>query len=613
MGRAVILTHQIPPLTIAVPLLVAAFLAAGRDFWPRRLTEILALGTSILDVILTGRLLQLSLAQPIVYWMGGWRPRGGVAIGISLVIDPMGAGAALLASLLVAAACVYSLKYFESVGTLFHVLILVFLAGMCGFSLSGDVFNLFVWFELMGAAAYALCGYKTEDPKPLQGALNFAVTNTVGAFLALTGVALLYGRTGALNMAQIGRAMSSPGHSSPDALALAAFAFITCGFFVKAAAVPFHFWLDDAHAVAPTPVCLLFSGVMVELGLYGALRVYWTVFAGPLGPHQPQLRGILMGFAVLTAVVGGVMCFAQRNLKRLLAFSTVSHVGIMMMGVALLKASALGAVAIYVLAHGAVKAALFCYGGILLHRFSSVDEMELHGQGRTMPVTGGLFALSALLLASLPPFGLFKGEALLSETAKPSGYGWITLVASLAAALTGGAVLRVAARVFLGWGEKRDTEGKKIKEKRETSGGRTRTPAVMSGTAAVLVFAAVAIGLVPQLKSGARKAAIDMADTAGYQSRVLDGTPLPASAPGRPPVETVEFVRGLATALAAVILAAAALFQRRLPRAASAASRYFSAAIDPLRKLHSGHIGDYIAWLTVGVAALGGLLTLAFR
>jgi len=612
MGRAVTLTHQIPPLPIAFPLLVAAFLAAGRDFWPRRLTESLALGTSILNVILTARLLELSFAQPIVYWMGGWRPRGGVALGISLTIDPVGAGAALLASLLVVAAFVFSFKYFESVGTLFHVLMLVFLAGMCGFSLSGDMFNLFVWFELMGAAAYALCGYKTEDPKPLQGALNFAVTNTVGAFLALTGVALLYGRTGALNMAQIGRAMSSAGHS-PDALALTAFAFITCGFLVKAAVAPFHFWLDDAHAVAPTPVCMLFSGVMVELGLYGALRVYWTVFAGLLGSHQAPLRGILMGFALLTAIVGGVMCFAQRNLKRLLAFSTVSHVGIMMMGVALLKASALGAIAIYVLAHGAVKAALFCYSGILLHRFSAVDEMELHGHGRAMPATGALFGFSALLLASLPPFGLFTGEALLGETAKRSGYGWIALVASLAAALTGGAVLRVGARVFLGWGDKRKVEGKKIKEERETSGGQTRTPAVMSGTAAVLVFAALAIGFVPQLKVGARKAAVDMTDTAGYQSRVLDRTPLPPPAPVRTPVEAGEFARGLATVLAAVALAAAALFQRRLPRAARAASRSLSAGIEPLRKLHSGHIGDYIAWLTVGVAAMGGLLTLAFR
>lgn len=338
------------PLPVAVPLVVAALLAAGRDRWPRWFADAVSLGTAIFNIGVTARLLELSLAQPIVYWMGGWRPRAGVAIGISFSIDPIGAGAALLASVLVAAAFVFSLKYFESIGTLFHVLMLVFLAGMCGFALTGDLFNLFVWFELMGAAAYALCGYKTEDPKTLQGALNFSVTNTVGAFLALTGVALLYGRTGALNMAQIGRALASGPRSSPDALTLAAFAFITCGFLVKAAAVPFHFWLDGAHAVAPTPVCMLFSGIMVELGLYGAIRVYWAVFAGALGTHEAQLRGVLTGFALLTALVGGVMCFAQTHLKRLLAFSTVSHMGIMMMGVSMLNPSGLAAIAVYVLA-----------------------------------------------------------------------------------------------------------------------------------------------------------------------------------------------------------------------------------------------------------------------
>src|SRR6185369_8985389 len=99
--------------------------------------------------------------------------------------------------------------------------------------------------------------YKSEQPGPLQGALNFAVTNTIGAFLVLTGIALLYGRTGALNMAQIGRTLGS----QADPLVLAAFTFLTCGFFVKAAVLPFHFWLADAHAVAPAPVCVLFSGI----------------------------------------------------------------------------------------------------------------------------------------------------------------------------------------------------------------------------------------------------------------------------------------------------------------------------------------------------------------
>src|SRR6185312_6607973 len=179
-------------------------------------------------------------------------------------------------------AFVFSWYYFESIKSLYHALMLVFLAGMCGLALTGDLFNLFVWFELMSAAGVALCGYKSEESGPLQGAINFAVSNTLGAYLSLTGIAILYAQTGALNMAQVGAALAAgnPG----NVYVIVAFVFFASGFLVKAAAFPFHFWLADAHAVAPTPVCVLFSGVMVELGLYAVARVYWTVFSAPLHP-----------------------------------------------------------------------------------------------------------------------------------------------------------------------------------------------------------------------------------------------------------------------------------------------------------------------------------------
>src|SRR5487761_906202 len=125
---------------------------------------------------------------------------------------------------------------------------LTFLAGIVG---------LFVWFELMGVSAYALTAYRPEERGPIQGALIFAITNSVGSYLSLTGIALIYGRTGALNMAQISRYVSS---HPPDGLVTIAFLLIITGLLVKAAIVPFHFWLADAHAVAPTPVCVMFSG-----------------------------------------------------------------------------------------------------------------------------------------------------------------------------------------------------------------------------------------------------------------------------------------------------------------------------------------------------------------
>ena len=129
---------------------------------------------------------------------------------------------------------------------------------MAGFCLTGDIFDLFVWFELMGVSAYALTAYRPEERGPVQGALNFAITNSIGAYLSLSGIGLIYGRTGALNMAQIGRDIT---RHRPDGLVVVAFVLILMGLLIKSAIVPFRFWLADAHAVAPTPVCVLFSGV----------------------------------------------------------------------------------------------------------------------------------------------------------------------------------------------------------------------------------------------------------------------------------------------------------------------------------------------------------------
>src|SRR5205823_11092377 len=123
-----------------------------------------------------------SANHDLVYWFGGWRPRHGIAVGITFAVDPFGAGLAALAGTLMTAALVFSYRYFEEVGYLYYTLMLVFLGGLCGFALTGDLFNLFVFFELMGVAAYALTGYKVEQPGVLQGALNFAITNTIGAF-----------------------------------------------------------------------------------------------------------------------------------------------------------------------------------------------------------------------------------------------------------------------------------------------------------------------------------------------------------------------------------------------------------------------------------------------
>ncbi len=180
--------------------------------------------------------------------------------------------------MLVVAALVYSWRYFKDAEAHFHALVLLFLAGMTGFALSGDLFDMFVYFELMGAVAYALTGFRIEEPQAVQGALAFGVINSLGAYITLFGIGLLYARTGALGLAPLAVALAA---HPQDALVGVAAALVTTGFLVKGALAPFHFWLDDAHAVAPTPICVLFSGIMVEFGLYATGRVGAVVF-GPL-------------------------------------------------------------------------------------------------------------------------------------------------------------------------------------------------------------------------------------------------------------------------------------------------------------------------------------------
>ena len=220
---------HITALAIVVPMITAACLVAVRHWAPRLLNDLAAAVTGIAVVTICAILLVRAVHHPFAYWMGGWRPSHLVAIGISLSIDPLGAGIATFAAVVVTAALIYSWRYFDGADGLFHALMLVFLAAMVGFCLTGDLFNLIVFFELMGAVAYALAA-ETEERGPIQGAINFAITNSVGAYAVFIGAGLLYAQTGALNLAQIGAALD--GHR-PDALVVVALALLFVGFLTE--------------------------------------------------------------------------------------------------------------------------------------------------------------------------------------------------------------------------------------------------------------------------------------------------------------------------------------------------------------------------------------------
>src|SRR5215208_2223560 len=374
-------------LAVVIPLLTAAVLVGAAVLLPRPVVDVASVTAALAVAVLCALVLSDVGGDNIVYWFGGWTPRHGTAIGVSFAIDPIGAGLALFVAVTFVAAFAFSWRYFVVVGPFFHSLMLVFLAGVVGFSYTGDLFNLFVFFELLSVAAYALVAYDIEEEGPIHGALNFAVTNSVGAFFILSGIALLYGRTGALNMAEIGRTLAG---GEVDGLVVVSFTLITVGFLTKAAVVPFHLWLADAYSVAPTPVCMLLSAAMSELGLYALARVYWTVFSGALGGHEQALQIVLICAGVLTALLGAILCFGSRHLKRMLAYATIAHVGLFLIGFGLLDSGALAGVALFVVADGFLKAALFVCVGSFQHLFHTVDELRLRGRARRLRITGPL-------------------------------------------------------------------------------------------------------------------------------------------------------------------------------------------------------------------------------
>ncbi|MFJ5531973.1 complex I subunit 5 family protein [Streptomyces sp. NPDC093261] len=577
--------NHLLPLLVAVPLLAAGLLIACGRRLPRIAAEsfgcAVAAGTAALAIGLC-----LDSSPPLTEWVGAWTPHNGVSVGIVLVGNGPGLGLAALASLLVLAALAYSWRYFEEpppghAGS-YPALILLFQGGMCGFVIAGDLFNAFVFFELMGAAAYALTGYRVEEAKAVQGALTFGVINSLGAYAMLMGIGLLYARTGELSLTHMGRGLDA--HGGPDALTLAAFVLVLTGLLVKAAAVPFHFWLPDAHAVAPTPVCMLLSGVMVELGAYGVWRVYGTVFSGPGGIPAPDLERALTVLGVLTGVVGALMCWYQRHVKRLLACSTIAHMGLFLVGIGSLLPESDDGVALYILGHAGAKAALFACTGLLLDRFGSVDEHALHGRARPLRGVAVMFVLGGLALAGLPPFGISLGKAVIEEAVG----GPLTVVYVLVSAVTGGAVLRVAARVFYGLGpQPRDGSGYETTgtgEKPETRHRLSRIPDTMTAVPALLLAGSLAVGVVPGF-AGVVARSVNEAGSGG--------------ALASPHWTTAGVLLGLVSTALALALAALAV---RRPELLGA--RPWTLA---LRRVQSGHIGDYVAWVLVGTVLLGAL------
>lgn len=597
------------PLPVAVPLAGAALLACLRKWLNRTVADTLGIALAAATLLISCFLLASAMHGNSIYWFGNWFPRYSIVLGIGFAVEPIGVGLAVLASTLTLLSLVYSWRLTDSGSNHFQPLMLIFLAAMGGFSLTVDVFNLFVFFELMSTAAFALCGLKTREPAPLQGSFNFAVTNTIAAFLILTSIGFLYAMTGALNMAQIGLALGS----RHDPCVLFAFTLMICGFFIKAAMVPFHFWLPDAHAVAPTPVCVLFSGLMVQLGLFAVARLRFIIFAQTFATHEEALQLILLSMGVVTVLIGGVMCYAEHHLKRMLAFSTICHAGIMLLAIALGSPVALAAMMVYLVAHAFIKGGLFFTSGLLLHRLRAIGERALFAKGKGLSWTAALWFLGAAGLAAAPPFLLMTGEAGISSAAEEMGRPWISWACLFGGAITAAAVLRIGMHTFFGWGVEPITdEAAEVGELPETAREDRRTFWYRFAPATACVLIPILLAGLQVWQGVLRDASSVFTSQAGMLHLVYTGSTVAKHLPGWSEALRGSTVRGIIAFLLAVLLACTSVFRLNLKRSLRLGA-FLESGIRPLRVLQSGHPGDYVLWLTIGLASLSAASVLLLR
>ena len=316
---------------------------------------------------------------------------------------------------------IYSVKYMEVDTGLdrYYTLLLILVAGMIGVAFSGDFFNLYVFWEMMCIASYTLVSFRKYRWEPVEAGFKYLVMSTLGSLIALYGISLLYGLTGTVNFKMMKEALSSTTNLQiPFYIVIAA---IIAGFGVTASIVPFHSWLPDAHPAAPSSISAMLSGVVIKTGVYVLARSLFTLF----NPVNFNYGLTLMIFGILTITVANFMALMQKDIKRLLAYSSVVNIGYIITGIGIgsyilfeyynskpLVALSAAAFAItgalfHLFNHAVGKGMLFLCSGCFTHEAATRDITSLEGIGRKMAWTGGSFSIGLLTLAGVPPFSGF--------------------------------------------------------------------------------------------------------------------------------------------------------------------------------------------------------------
>lgn len=460
-------------LPVLIPLLTAC--ASAFSFRSKTLASIVsctgALAALICAIIIMSNVIMYGTQ---VTEFGNWE----APFGIVFVADILSASLILVTSIIGLAITVYSCADLKERDAypLYHAMMHILLAGVSGSFLTGDIFNLYVWFEVMLISAFGLMTLESNK-KQIDAAVKYVVLNLISTLVLLLAIGLLYGATGTLNMADLHLKISLVPQSSQHLIA----GLFFFGFAIKASFFPLFAWLPASYPTLPSAVVALFAALLTKVGVYAMIRLFTLVFNVETSGYQ-NLMIIIAGLTMLTGVLGAA---SQFHIKSILSFHIISQIGYMLMGLALFTPLALSGAIFYIIHHIIVKANLFLISGYIEKRFGTDNLSNMGGLYKSTPVLAFLFLIPAFSLAGFPPLSGFWGKFLVIKASLQTEHYLLAATALFVGLMTIFSMTKIWAEAF--WKVKPETA-------KETPISRLDTFLYLSPVA-VLCCLTIAIGL----------------------------------------------------------------------------------------------------------------------
>ena len=455
------------PLFVIIPL-TGAFLIMILSRFIRNFDRYFASFVLLLLVIISFYFLFSTGEKVTVYKVGGWEPVNGVPVGIYLVLDGFSTLVLCIINLIGFLSVFYSISYMSRYTSenYFYSLFCLMTAGMNGVVLSGDLFNIFVFLEISAISSYALVAFGVEKNE-LEATFKYQVLGGIASFIILFGIGFIYWKAKTLNIADI-RVVFSSGYDRSYYLLVQI--LLLTGFGLKAAIIPFHAWLPDAHSSAPSPISAMLSGVLIKaVGIYVIIRLFFNMFAISQG-----MSVLITSLGALSMVTGVFLAIGQWDIKRLLAYHSISQMGYVVLSVGIgmmmiskgirneVAALAIAGGIFHLINHAAFKGLLFLNAGAIEYATGTRDLHEMGGLAKHMPVTAATSFTASMAISGIPPFNGFFSKLIIIIAAIMAKYYLLAVLAVIVSIITLASFLKFQRYAFYNKTDERND--RKIKE-----------------------------------------------------------------------------------------------------------------------------------------------------